>query len=217
MGVLLVFLMNTNAWGPCAWRWLHSLTFTPSTKSEEKYRTLLFQLLQFIFPCKYCRMSYSRFIKDNPTKTGENRQKWLFDIHNLVNNKLDKPLGTFKDIRKRYQENLSVSGDSYFAEDLWYFLFCVVENYPTISPTLEKQALYSYFFQVFPKIFSKTDFGKRIQKAFRETPITAESLQGRETLYDWLFELYQKVATSSEIRVVPLPTIKRTMKSIKAK
>ena len=111
--------LMTNVWGPTGWIFLHSVTFgypmdpikfdadnnLPEGTTEERYRQF-FEQIGFVFPCKYCRESYQEFIKEIPIQTESRASltKWLYDIHERVNKKLDKNGGvTYEDVVKRYE------------------------------------------------------------------------------------------------------------------
>lgn len=104
----------TKIWGPSGWEFLHSVTFgypiEPSDEQKEKYKKF-FELVGDVLPCKYCRISYQKFITDDDTKLTndimKNRStltKWFYDIHNKVNDKLGVNYGiTFDDVVKKYE------------------------------------------------------------------------------------------------------------------
>lgn len=106
--------MITKIWGPPLWKSLHTITFgfpiNPSYQDKIKYKNF-FESLGDVLPCKYCRESYKKFIDEPDTQLTfdvlNNRytlSKWLYDIHNKVNNKLGMNYGVkFKDIVDRYE------------------------------------------------------------------------------------------------------------------
>ena len=110
--------MMTKVWGPAGWVFLHSCVMgypVKIDKSNKEHRLrkkqtkLFFNNVGHILPCRYCRDSYNVFIKKLPiTKflnSRRNLAKWLYDIHNMVNNKLGTPkcdIPTFKDVYNRY-------------------------------------------------------------------------------------------------------------------
>jgi hypothetical protein len=87
--------MDTRFWGPDGWLLLHTLTYhfpeKISTKEQYKIKNF-FNLTSKILPCKYCRISMQKFMKQMPIDTYlSSRQdliKWLYKLHNKVNNKL---------------------------------------------------------------------------------------------------------------------------------
>jgi len=112
--------MITKVWGPPGWLFLHCITFgypfkidpnnTEHVQKQRDYRDF-FHLIGKVFPCKYCRDSYQGFIKDLPIEpkldSRDNLCKWLYDVHNKVNEKLEVPacnIPSFETIKKRYEE-----------------------------------------------------------------------------------------------------------------
>ena len=87
--------MDTRFWGPDGWLLLHSITyFLPDIlkKKDKENICNFFELTSNILPCKYCRLSMKKFMKQSPIKNNCHSRdevvKWLFKLHNKVNNKL---------------------------------------------------------------------------------------------------------------------------------
>lgn len=107
--------MDTRFWGPDGWLILHSITYhlpEKMTKKDNQKIKEFFTLTSKLLPCKYCRISMQKFIKQEPIDT-TNREhiiKWLFKIHNKVNNKLRRQgycitkNPSFKDIDAKYKK-----------------------------------------------------------------------------------------------------------------
>jgi len=111
--------LMTRIWGPSGWLFLHCISFgfpykiDPTNpehieKQNDYYR--FFYYLGKVMPCKYCRNSYMDFFtKLSPmSKLGSRKEftKWLYDIHNMVNEKLGVPeceKPTFEEIEEKYQ------------------------------------------------------------------------------------------------------------------
>ena len=106
--------MMTKIWGPGLWVGMHSISFgypiIPSDEQKKKYKDF-FTLVADVLPCGYCRESYKNFITTEPTILNDqvmtdrkSLTKWLFDLHNRVNDKLgvDYDL-TYEDVAKRYE------------------------------------------------------------------------------------------------------------------
>ena len=123
--------MDTRYWGPSGWKLLHSISFISDTISEKDYKDFFYSIA-FILPCKYCRKSYSTYIINDPI---EMSPKWLWRIHNYVNEKLrsqrlctyDDP--PYADVKKIYEEKLN-QGCSKVHFEGWEFLFSIVEAHP---------------------------------------------------------------------------------------
>lgn len=102
--------MNTNCWGPGAWNFLHAISFNypdqPSEKDKQDHITL-FTHLQNILPCPTCRDEYAKMLSQFPVKDAvhskEALTRWLVDIHNRVNKRLNKPHMPFDQVKERYE------------------------------------------------------------------------------------------------------------------
>lgn len=112
--------MNTKSWGPGLWRALDAIAFNypiKINKRSKKHKELqknyymFFTSLQYMLPCKYCRISYKKFIKELPIDDFlDSRAKltyWLYLIHDKVNQKLINQelkalLERYQDIDKKY-------------------------------------------------------------------------------------------------------------------
>ena len=111
--------LMTRIWGPSGWLFLHCISFgypykiDPTNpehleKQNDYYR--FFYYLGKVMPCKYCRTSYMDFFnKQSPISSLGSRKeftKWLYDIHNMVNDKLGVPeceIPKFEEIEEKYQ------------------------------------------------------------------------------------------------------------------
>lgn len=98
--------IDTRFWGPSGWDLFHRISFHSQDKSALKS-------LGEVLPCKFCRNSTLKFIKKHPFNE---TPQWLYEIHNMVNNKLrtqclrdpkvinpgEDPL--FEDIKQKYAD-----------------------------------------------------------------------------------------------------------------
>jgi len=106
--------MLVKTWGPAGWVFLHCIAQNypqEPTTSQKKYYISFFKDIGNVLPCRYCRESYQQFIKEGSTKLTKtvmkNRQtlsKWLYDIHNKVNKKLEvKEIPSFEEVTQKYE------------------------------------------------------------------------------------------------------------------
>lgn len=94
--------IKTAYWGPHAWAFLFSCiagsypitldeTNPDHIKIAKAFKSMM-TALQHTLPCKHCRDSYSRFIKEVPiaeyVHSRRMMMKWLYTIHDKVNKKL---------------------------------------------------------------------------------------------------------------------------------
>lgn len=101
--------IDTRFWGPSGWDLLHRISF----HSENPHR-LLANIAE-VLPCKFCRHSTRRFVKEHPYNK-QDPARWLFVIHNKVNHKLRTqcskdpkvinpgPDPSFEEITERYRD-----------------------------------------------------------------------------------------------------------------
>jgi len=106
--------MITKIWGPPMWIALHTISFgyplEPNDEQKENYKNF-FKLIADILPCRYCRESYLEFINeegsilnDDVMNNRETLSRWLYNLHNKVNNKLGIDYGvTYENVRDRYE------------------------------------------------------------------------------------------------------------------
>lgn len=106
--------MITKIWGPHAWFLLHSISFcyptNPTYKDKQNFKKF-FELLGEVLPCSYCKESYKNFINEGVTKLDdsvmENQTtltKWLYYIHEAVNDKLGVTYDvSYDDVVNRYE------------------------------------------------------------------------------------------------------------------
>ena len=127
--------MDTRYWGPSGWKLLHMAANAYQTKQKSDFKAF-FEVLPFILPCKYCRQSLAEYYEEDPLDLSNPLalQKWLYRIHNKVNDKLrnqgDTPNPTFKTVKKQYDEILSLSCSEVDFPG-WDFLFSIAETHPS--------------------------------------------------------------------------------------
>tara|TARA_B100002019_G_C21101599_1_gene513825 strand:- start:53 stop:853 length:801 start_codon:yes stop_codon:yes gene_type:complete len=111
----------TKLWGPPAWEYLHSVSFgyplEPTDEQKKNYRNFFINVGNTL-PCKFCRNSYNDFIVSNDTKLNdddlknrENLTRWLYRMHEKVNNKLNITYNTtYEQLVNRYESYRSKCG-----------------------------------------------------------------------------------------------------------
>jgi len=90
--------MLTNVWGPSLWHFLHIISFNypiePTNKQKQYYKKFVLSL-EYILPCKYCRINFKKNMKSLPLTYSvlKNRytfSKYMYDLHELINSMLGK-------------------------------------------------------------------------------------------------------------------------------
>lgn len=104
----------TRIWGPYFWVSLFAVAFgypiEPSSEQKKHYLEY-FKTVQYVLPCKYCRNSYSHFIISEPTvlrddvfESRNSLTKWVYELRNRVNQKLQVNYGTsYESVVEKYE------------------------------------------------------------------------------------------------------------------
>ena len=104
--------MLVSVWGPAQWHFLHTMSFNypvnPTLDEKKKYREYILNL-QYVLPCKYCRINLTNNFKKRPLKmchmkNRETFSRYVYDLHELVNKMLKKKSQlTYCEVRERYE------------------------------------------------------------------------------------------------------------------
>jgi hypothetical protein len=112
------FANAVEFWGPCAWKFLHSVaaTYDPTTAQigmdslveyKRPYITF-FGSIGDILPCKLCRQHFKSYAATNPLGESmgstETMQRWVYNAHNQVNVSNNKISPPFHEVQRRYGE-----------------------------------------------------------------------------------------------------------------
>lgn len=109
--------INPNIWGPSGWKFLHYVSLgypdNPSDRDKNNYKNFFYSLSNVI-PCQKCSNNFKKNLNDYPIDNSLNNReslsKWLIDVHNSVNQELNKPIldyGTASDLYPLKQSNIS--------------------------------------------------------------------------------------------------------------
>jgi hypothetical protein len=192
--------MDTRFWGPPAWVLLHTLAYhyKPELKSEYK---IFFNNLKHVLPCIYCRVSFTEYTEalpiDNYLNSKEDIFKWLYEIHNMVNDKLriqglihwENP--SLAEIINRYKsfeiDNCQVRDKSIMG---WNFLYSIAFNYPEDGLTTIQTSHYHGYLTFF-NFLGKLLMGKyqELYNEYLNNNSIVDSLKDRECLQKWVYNL----------------------------
>lgn len=154
--------MDVSFWGPSGWQLLHLIA-----QEGGLYAKGTLDIMPFILPCKYCRASAQEFRKQS--KPRGNLQKWLYDFHNKVNNKLIKqhaedpkcplpvPAPPFEQIQNHYQDLLASPPKEIPGRD---FLYSIAYNF---NPEEQKVKDHQTFWVLLKASFPFEEFRKHIR------------------------------------------------------
>ena len=126
-------IYGREIWGPKAWNLLHSFSINENKKISVRKRHnyyIFYTSFIYILPCDICREHYSDIIYNIEPLIEEKISrkyliKWVFDVHNIVNDLLDKPQFPYKKFSK--DVNKDVNKDIYFILHSIYLKFDYVQ------------------------------------------------------------------------------------------
>ncbi len=215
---------TTYIWGPFLWSLLHTVAAAcPQIPHIKPWLSSL----KYCLPCSFCRESFSTFLGVMEDRYGEldnviqqrTLDHWMYDIHNLVTDKLDKQhakeaLGplfeqikdtdawksrrpTFACVQKRY----NITPVSFCPQDIWDLLSIFSLNYPNSIQTEEdhiKAVQFSIFLDLLPSVLAATAERiseeaqsplRKVLKRFNRTPMQIEDLVSQENMFAWVCTL----------------------------
>jgi hypothetical protein len=154
--------MDVSFWGPSGWQLLHLIA-----QKGGLFAKGTLDIMPFILPCKYCRASAQEFRKQS--KPRGNLQKWLYNFHNKVNNKLIRqhaqdpkcplpvPAPPFEQIQNYYQYLLASPPKEIPGRD---FLYSIAYNF---NPEEQKVKDHEAFWVLLKGSFPFEEFRRHIR------------------------------------------------------
>lgn len=191
--------MDTRFWGPSAWQLFHLIAHTSPHPHE------VLGDIASVLPCRYCRESTAQFVKEMPV--GKNAGKWVYDLHNKVNDKLRKQAKTdptvvapdaspsFEEVKDRYT---SMKPTNVPGRD---FLFAIAYNYPE-TPEPTDMATHRTFLHHLADAYPFQSLRQVFRRYIEDKEPTLDS---RKTYISWMYGLLK--ALSKKIGV-PIRSLK---------
>ncbi len=104
--------MLTTVWGPSVWHTLHTMSFNypvqPTPAQKRQYMNFVYSLRN-VLPCGKCRKNLTKNLRSHPLKmphmaNRESFSRYIFDLHEVVNQMLGKKSGlTYEEVRNTYE------------------------------------------------------------------------------------------------------------------
>jgi hypothetical protein len=104
--------MLTSVWGPPMWHYLHTMSFNypinPTKADKQHYKDFVLNL-QYVLPCKYCRVNLTNNFKKKPLQmcdmaSRETFSRYIYELHEVINKMLKKSSHlSYCDVRERYE------------------------------------------------------------------------------------------------------------------
>ena len=100
---------NSTEWGPLFWYVIHTTALNYPTNPNDFHKTAyknFFESFANVLPCKKCREHYQTHISRYPISqfldSNELLNKWIIDLHNMVNQSLGKRQLTYQEVYQIY-------------------------------------------------------------------------------------------------------------------
>ena len=104
--------MLITEWELLSWHYLHTMSFNypvnPTPHDKKHYKDFIISL-QYVLPCKYCRINLTNNLKKKPIQMCDmaNREtfsRYIYELHETVNKMLHKKSKlTYCQVRERYE------------------------------------------------------------------------------------------------------------------
>ena len=103
--------LDPKVWGPHMWFFINTIAMTypnrPNAVTKKKYYDFMQNLPMFI-PIEHMSGEFSKLLDEYPIQpyldTKESFIRWVWFIHNKINEKLEKPQITLNEFYKKYYE-----------------------------------------------------------------------------------------------------------------
>lgn len=104
----MIKYQDPHIWGGSCWILLHCIALTypkRATIAEKSHYANFLMALAPVLPCPKCRQSYLDYIINHPPHLQSRRAfvRWTIDLHNEVNQRLQKPILPYKDALSHIQ------------------------------------------------------------------------------------------------------------------
>jgi Erv1 / Alr family len=157
-------------WGPAAWHMLHAFSIggggpeKPIRADEKKCYYLFYKSFAELIPCAVCKTHYIEYFYhiytiEEREITRESMKRYIYDLHNIVNDDLGKPKITFRkamEFHKRTRHS-----------EIFFFMNHAIRQYLKLDLSLEQfDRFYTFFIcfcKIYPDKFWRRDLTKLIE------------------------------------------------------
>jgi len=218
--------MYPDVWGPMTWRLVHGMAKRfDETKTSSKEAADLFYLfllhISWVLPCVHCRVSYQRFLTEfSQGSPGKKSIQDYFEegnagelaciIHNLVNQKLNKPQVEWRLVQLRSRVWTEFNSREFFG-----LLFIIALNFKSNGEPNSKQH-YQDFFSLLPELCEMLSYD-RLAACLQDAGIMeARTFQSQRQLTKVLYAAYVTWLGGRE-HVPPLDSVVKRYQLCKVK
>jgi len=189
--------MDTRFWGPDGWKLFHTIAFKyPHLPSDDDIMNhkIFYNSLQDVLPCKYCRISYRKYINEQPIekhlKSHDKLFKWSYNLHNKVNGKLRKQ-GHNSNIDPSYKEIYAFYKSNPYKDICLLgtcFLKSIVYNFPDNKTDNDRiKLMYYTFFNTLILIYPHSN--KNLLIEYNKSYPIRNNMENRDNIKKWFYIL----------------------------
>ena len=187
--------MDTRFFGPSGWELFHLIAFRSPHPAE------VLNHMKDVLPCKFCRASTTQFVHEHPLRGDPG--KWLYNIHNMVNNKLrtqcsDDPTVVdpgpdpeYAAIKEKY---MAMKPTKVPGRD---FLFAVAYNYP-MKPEEADVNTQRTFMLALSKAYPFDELRVIVAACVKELD---HALENRKTYTKWMYRMLRALSAKTGSRI----------------
>lgn len=187
--------MDTRFWGPSGWQLFHLIAFTSPNPRE------VLDDMKNILPCRFCRESTTQFMQKLPPTKPYGR--WLYDLHNIVNNKLRKQCAadpvvicpdtdpTYEEVEERYMKMkpIAVPGRD--------FLMAIAYNFPSAPEPRDMSTQREFLHHL-----ADTYPFERLRRIFQTYIQTNEpDLRSQKRYTKWMYGLMKQLSDAIDVPI----------------
>lgn len=187
--------MDTKFWGPSAWQLFHLIAFRSRNAQD------LLLTMKDILPCRFCRESTAQFMQELPIR--EDTGRWLYELHNRVNNKLRTqhqedptvvdpgPDPTYEEVKRKY---MAMKPTHVPGRD---FLFSIAVNYPD-EPVETDMATQRLFIHKLADVYPFEVFRSAFQRYLKQNEVI---LSSRKSYMKWMYGLLKTLSDAGKVEI----------------
>ena len=143
--------LSIDSWGGNAWHLLHTIGLnTKITNTNKKDFLTFLNIFNHILPCDKCKNNFTKkkknFLINEETLSNHNYQKWVYNIHNMVNDSIYKNKISFQkhiDLHKPFKEDK--------INNFSLLIINQLGNTPSFKDILECKSYLKYLIKLHPK------------------------------------------------------------------
>lgn len=103
-------MFDKNVWGPKLWEIMHTFSFSYPINPNLQHKQSAYNFyssISLLIPCENCSSHCKEYIYNNQPKVNSKEELilWVFNFHNEVNKRLNKPIYKLSDLYNKYEKS----------------------------------------------------------------------------------------------------------------